>query len=266
MQMVLPRAVAIGRESLKRKITQLLRDYRTYHTAYGSAAELNLESLPGYGPGGVIERGAEFKRLTTDERDALHLTYRLVEYALTMLKGEGAVGMSAYLVLLSPYLGDPGDPSLVTRWRKQEEKWREELKQVEEKLAEEFEDSEEKSCSAQRRLECACKKWREENPKPRKAEWHDKAIDMLAAYLRAREDQLFVIFPKRMSSMERDQIERRNMEVVEVFRAFHYGDGYSRNKSIEKAAEHCGYSRSRSYEIVDIHEPRHLRRGEKLAG
>ncbi|CAA9417696.1 MAG: hypothetical protein AVDCRST_MAG03-2314 [uncultured Rubrobacteraceae bacterium] len=45
-----------------------------------------------------------------------------------------------------------------------------------------------------------------------------------------------------------------NDELFGLYKNFRYGDGLSRNKAIEKAAEHCGYGRSRGYEIVGIRE------------
>lgn len=67
-----------------------------------------------YGPAGYIASGVEF---TKRQRDSLAASYRKLEHALTLLRGEGAEGMSCYLVLLAPYLGDPGDPALVVVWR-----------------------------------------------------------------------------------------------------------------------------------------------------
>jgi hypothetical protein len=35
----------MGLEAKKREVQQLLKDYRAYHTPYGGARELNLESM-----------------------------------------------------------------------------------------------------------------------------------------------------------------------------------------------------------------------------
>lgn len=45
-----------------------------------------------------------------------------------------------------------------------------------------------------------------------------------------------------------------NDELFGLYEIFRYGDGMSRNRTIEKAAEHCGYGRSRGYKIVEIRE------------
>lgn len=68
-----------------------------------------------YGAAGYIESGQNYDRR---DRARLAESYRLLEHALTLLKNDGTEGMAAYLVLLSPYLSDPADPSLVAEWRK----------------------------------------------------------------------------------------------------------------------------------------------------
>ena len=157
-----------------------------------------------YGPAGMITSGVEF-----DRRDRVRLaeSYRLLEHALTYLKGDGPEGMTAYLVLLDPYLGDPADPSLVNEWRKK---------------------------------------------RPGLVEWHDYAIGKLAEYLKHKD--LYVVWARRMTSREEKQVERRNDELFRLYQTYRDGDGMSRNKAIETASEHCGYSRSRGYEIVELRE------------
>jgi hypothetical protein len=45
-------------------------------------------------------------------------TYELLEHALVILKNEGDPGFLPWTILHAPYLGDPGDPSLVEEWHK----------------------------------------------------------------------------------------------------------------------------------------------------
>ncbi len=102
-------------EAKRREVLQLLRHYRDWHTAYGGAAELNLESMGQFGPAGMILAGTAFDR---EGWSLLKESFDALERALTKLKEGGPLKTAAYLVLLAPYLGDPGDPSLVDEWRK----------------------------------------------------------------------------------------------------------------------------------------------------
>lgn len=79
---------------------------------------------------------------------------------------------------------------------------------------------------------------------------HDRGIEDLAFYL--RKVDLYVPWTKRMTSREEKQVERRNDELYRLY--LDYRESMSRNKAIETASEHCGYSRSRGYEIVDLRE------------
>ncbi len=79
---------------------------------------------------------------------------------------------------------------------------------------------------------------------------HDRAIETLCIFLEVHD--LYVVWPKRMTSMEEKHIERRNDEFFALCRR--YREEMSRNRAIETAAEHCGYSRSRGYEIVELRE------------
>jgi hypothetical protein len=92
--------------------------------------------------------------------------------------------------------------------------------------------------------------WREK--KPGLAKWHDFGIEKLAEYL--KDQDLYVLFPKRMTSREEKHVDKRNDELFSLYRIFKHEDGMSRNKAIETAADHCGYSRSRAYEIVNLRE------------
>jgi AraC-like DNA-binding protein len=83
---------------------------------------------------------------------------------------------------------------------------------------------------------------------------HDQAIEQLAENL--EDTDLHVVFPKRMTSREEKQVDRGNYELFSLYRIFRDEEGMSRNKAIETAADHCGYGRSRAYEIVSIREGR----------
>jgi hypothetical protein len=84
--------------------------------------------------------------------------------------------------LVTPYLGDPGDPSVVFDWRRKAP-----------------------------RLESA----------RLFAERHDRAVETLAGYL--KDHDLFVLFPKRMTSLEEKNIERRNDELYSLYRRLREG-------------------------------------------
>lgn len=121
-----------------------------------------------------------------------------------------------WISLHRPYLSDIGDSSIVAEWRKKAERGNGEAQGA--------------------------------------VELHDLAIRVLAILL--YNVDLFVVFPKRMTSREEKRVERRNDELFALYKTFRYGDGMSRSKAIEKAAEYCGYGRSRGYEIVGLREGR----------
>jgi len=83
-------------------------------------------------------------------------------------------------------------------------------------------------------------------------ELHDWAVRVLAILLHGVD--LYVVFPKQITSREEKQVERRNDEFFALYRRYRDEDKMSRNKAIETAAEHCGYGRSRGCEIVDVRE------------
>ena len=119
-----------------------------------------------------------------------------------------------WIALHRPYLSDTADPSIVAEWRRKAERGNEDAKGA--------------------------------------VELHDLALRVLAILLHGVD--LYVVFPKRMSTREEKQVDRMNDEFFALYKTFRYGDGMSRNKAIEKAAEHCGYGRSRGYEIVEVRE------------
>lgn len=107
-------AMLVPLESQKeRDVEQLLKDYRAYWSPFGSARPLEDTGVvdAAYGPAGYIYTGALFDR---QDRRLLAESYEALEHALTMLKIKEN---HLWLLLLSPYLGDPADPSIVDRWR-----------------------------------------------------------------------------------------------------------------------------------------------------
>ena len=72
----------------------------------------SMQSLGQYGPAGMIVEGMVFETKNWAWQKS---TFEWLDHALTLLKREH---FEAYLVLLSPYLGDPGDHTIVDGWRK----------------------------------------------------------------------------------------------------------------------------------------------------
>ena len=104
----------------RQDVIQLLRDFRAFHTPYGGAAAMgegaNMADAA-YGPSGLILRGQDHE-LGSGGLAALADSYYKLGHALRLLQGEDTRGMAAYLVLLHPYLGNPGDPSVVHIWHR----------------------------------------------------------------------------------------------------------------------------------------------------
>lgn len=156
-----------------------------------------------YGPAGYVEAGQEHRK----NRELLAESYEALEHAITLLKADGQEGFTCWLTLLGPYLGEPGDPSLVDVWRKRGYHGR--------------------------------------------VEWHDRAVEKLAWYLRATD--LFVVWPKRMTSQEEKQIERRNDELHALYQRLRE-DGKSKTQAVKDAAAMTGYSERRAWEIVGVRD------------
>ena len=99
----------------EREVVQLLKDYRTWHSPFGGAAPsdstLNLEEQGSYGPAGLIQAGQVFDKT---DRKLLRESFEHLEHAITLLREEYS---QAWVLLLGPYLGDPGDPAIVDGWR-----------------------------------------------------------------------------------------------------------------------------------------------------
>ena len=108
----------MGKTQKEREVLQLLRDYQTYWAAFGGAMSLEDQGVAeaNYGPAGIITSGAEFGMADEPVNlTRLAESYQFLEYALTYLKGDGPEGMTAYILLLVSYLGDP---SIVDEWRR----------------------------------------------------------------------------------------------------------------------------------------------------
>jgi hypothetical protein len=122
----------------ERQVLQLLKDYRSWHTAFGGSLtpeDSHMRSAA-YGPAALIEQGAYWPKRW---RAAARTTYEKLEHALTLLQHDGTLGMSCWLVLHSYYLGADADPSEVERLGKLRPnliKWRDlAVKKTAEKLA-----------------------------------------------------------------------------------------------------------------------------------
>lgn len=100
-----------------REVTLLLIFYSTYHAPYGAAMTYEESGLKdaAYGPAGLIEAGQEW---SLKQRAYLRDSYDSLGTAMEALKEDEPLGFMSWLVLLAPYLGDPGDASLVDRWRR----------------------------------------------------------------------------------------------------------------------------------------------------
>ncbi|MDP9480438.1 MAG: hypothetical protein M3R38_33050 [Actinomycetota bacterium] len=248
----------MSREAKRREVVQLLKDYRAWHSPFGGASPtdstLNLETQGSYGPAGLIQAGQAFDR---EGRRLYAESYAALEHALTLLKGKH---FESWLVLLAPYLGDPGDPSLVTRWRdkhraweagrevarKKRRAWEEKRDKIRKKGTERTQGWEEENPEPER-----IEEWAREHPEPQLVHRHDEAVGRLAGYLATTD--LYVVFPKRMTSREETQVERRNDEFFALYQKFR-ADRMGKTKAVETAAEMCGYGATRAWEIVKLRE------------
>lgn len=88
--------------------------------------------------------------------------------------------------------------------------------------------------------------WRKRGDK--RLQWHDLAVEKLATYL--EEHDLFVIWPKRMTSREEKQVERMNDEFYAVFQRLKE-DGMGTTAAVKTAAEMCGYTERTGWRIVE---------------
>lgn len=91
--------------------------------------------------------------------------------------------------------------------------------------------------------------WRKK--KPELANWHDLAIKKLAGYLASHD--LYVVWPKRMTSNEEKRIEQRNDELYGLYKRLR-DEGWTKTEAVNRAALLCGYGKTRAWEIVQIRE------------
>jgi hypothetical protein len=82
-------------------------------------------------------------------------------------------------------------------------------------------------------------------------ERHDAAIARLADYL--KDEDLYAIFPRRISSRKETDVGKRNDEFYGLYRKL-IDAGETKRKAIQTAAEWCIYSEPRGYEIVRVRE------------
>lgn len=219
-----------------REVVQLLKDYRSWHTPYGGASPtdstLNLEAAGSYGPAGLIVPGQAFDK---EGRRMYGASYEALDRALDELLDED---LDAYLVLIEPYLGDPADASIVERWRKSLREWqarREEVRQAAVDLGyPELPD-----------------RWQRDHPEPERYTSHQKAVRRLAELL--EDVELYVVFPKRMTSREAGHVDQRNGDLYALYRQLRT-EGLKKTRAVTTAADMCGYSSARAWEIVRLRE------------
>lgn len=112
---------ALSNEAKRRDVLELLRGYRAYHAIYGSAMALEDSHLRSadYGPSGLIRTGAMYY-----DEDGVNLTllaesYGHLDRALEQARESPDDRVfSAWILLKSPFTGDPGDPSLYEKWKR----------------------------------------------------------------------------------------------------------------------------------------------------
>jgi len=183
-----------------------------------------------YGPAGMIRAGMAFE---ARDRRLLAESYKKLNLALRVLRKED---FGAWMALIEPYLGDPADPSLPGIWREN---------------------------IARLDRENAARKKQGKAPKTAlvwtrmRLERHDRAIRKLAGYL--QDHDLYVVWPKRMSSREEKQVERMNDEFYALYLRLR-DEGMKNRQAIRTAAEMTSYSEPRGYKIVE------LRNGSSAAG
>lgn len=231
----------MSREATKRDVLQLLKEYQAWKAAGGGARPLDEQHIvqAAYGPAGLILAGAGYSDYTKDQRALLAKSYIALDYGLTILKGDGPLGFTAWSVLHSAYLRDEADPSVVDQWRGWVTLWQEARAQLEK------EDEERFVKWMARRPEPESRKWRESKPasrvhkwllthhKPQTAEWHDLAVGQLAHYL--RETKLYPIEPKRLSESEDKSIENKNAEMYADFQRLRASGKGEREAAAEAA-------------------------------
>lgn len=157
-----------------------------------------------YGAGGYTETGIQFE---LKDVSGLTRSYEDLEHALTLIReSTDEEEFLGWLLLHGPYIGDPGDPSIVAEWREK---------------------------------------------RPGLAKRHDWIVGRLAHYLRYRD--LYVVFPKRMSSREEKLVDKRNDELYRLYSTFR-GEGAKKTKAVQTAAAMCGYDERRAWDIVRLRE------------
>jgi hypothetical protein len=183
-------------------VLQLLKDYRTFATAFGGARPLDetYVSQASYGPAGLILAGAEFK---AGDIASLEESYFYLNIALHLLRREHFQEWGA---LIEPYLSDIADSSVVEDWRKK------------------VGALDEENAKIRRENKERAKKGKRSSPKPEKVgfvfarlqlERHDKALDRLHEYLKNKD--LHVVNPKLMSTQEQAAGDAANAQIYAYY-------------------------------------------------
>jgi hypothetical protein len=107
-------------EAKRREVTQLLREYRAYWSAFGGSTTMDeAQNMRGqaksYGPAGYIEKGRYYLEYPKAYLDALHQSYEELEKAKRRVTRRPK-GMYAFLLLQDVYFGDPADWRIAQRW------------------------------------------------------------------------------------------------------------------------------------------------------
>lgn len=218
-------------ETKRREVLQLLRDYRSWKTAYGGAGLINMEAMGQHGPAGLIYEGMTFDR---EDRYLMRQSIALLDHALTLLRKDH---FALWRSLVEPYLGDPADNSIVDQWREQAKRtW-------------EFE-KEDNFRGERYTMKRSIFAWY-------MVKRHDAAIAMLADIL--READLYAIFAKRMSKDQERKVEDQNAEILAVFER-NRASGMVRVAAVRQTAEDFRISTDTVDRIIEFRD--HFRRDE----
>jgi hypothetical protein len=222
-------------------VEQLLKDYRTYQTAFGGARPLDetYVSQASYGPAGLILAGAEFK---AGDIAGLEESYFYLNIALHLLRREHFQEWGA---LIEPYLSDVADSSVVEDWRRK---------------VGELDDHNAKIRSLN--------KQRAKKGKPLKPEKvaliymrlqlqrHDRALTRLTRYL--KNIDLHVVNPHLMSTQEKAAGDAANAQIYAYYQQVRVA-GRTHRGAISAAAWKFGITEDRVERIIEF------RAGLKLA-
>ncbi len=215
-------------------ILQLLKDYRSFHAAYGGAMPLDetYVSQATYGPGGLITTGVGFEKR---DIEPLRKSYRTLNAALRILRREHFQEWGA---LIEPYLSDVADHSVVADWRT--------------KIA----DLDAENAQIRRKNEERVKKGRP--PRPEKVRLvytrlqlgrHDRALGRLARYL--KNANLHVVNPKLMSTSEKEAGQAANAQLYAYYQQIRVS-GRTHRGAVSATAWKLGISEDEVERIIEF--------------